>query len=459
MNVFNDTIVSRVTSEGKSSVGIIRISGKLAFEVSIKVLNRDYLPIRTACYLSFLDLSGKIIDQGIVLWFPGPSSFTGEDVLELQGHGNPIIIDLLITTILSIPGIRLANPGEFSERAFLNGKIDLAQAESISDLINATSEQAARSAMQSLQGLFSIYINNLIKDFTKFRAKIEAQINFSDHEINADNLDVFIEHEINRIISRIKKIRNTAIQGSVLREGIKVVISGAPNSGKSSLLNALSLTNRAIVTNFPGTTRDVIYENIIINGVLFILIDTAGLRITNNPIENIGIERAWNEIKLAEHILFVIDGSRSVQNQLKNYNNFIKSLSKTSCITIVFNKSDLSKFKINSDLRNLNNGVLVSSKTGVGIEALRQHLYFSFKSSFEVNNSEGVVSARRRHINILSMVLEKFLSSKKDWKKINNIELLADDLRTCQDLLGGITGKITSDELLSEIFSEFCIGK
>ncbi|XBC39761.1 MAG: tRNA uridine-5-carboxymethylaminomethyl(34) synthesis GTPase MnmE [Buchnera aphidicola (Chaetogeoica yunlongensis)] len=461
MNIFNDTIVSRITPEGRSSVGIIRISGKLVYKVILIVLKKNKLPVRKACYLSFFDIFGKIIDQGISLWFPKPYSFTGEDVLELQGHGNPVIIDLIISTILSISGIRLANPGEFSERAFLNGKIDLVQAESVSDLINATSEQAVRASLRSLQGMFSVYINDLVKKFVNLRTKIETQINFSEEDINFNYEKNKIDYEINKIINNIKDIQNIAVKGNVIREGIRVVISGDPNSGKSSLLNALSFNDRAIVTHVPGTTRDVIYENIIINGILFILIDTAGLRSTKDFVEKIGIERAWKEIYSAEHILFVIDGSLSDFDQCKSYNTFINSVSNISHITIVFSKLDLNEFKSISSIKNSKYKILsVSSKTGLGIEELRQHLYVSTKKLNDtVDSSEGVILARRRHLNILFLILDKMIEGKKTWIEMCNFELLAEDLRLCQNYLGEITGKNTSDQLLSDIFSKFCIGK
>ncbi|ANF16843.1 tRNA modification GTPase TrmE [Buchnera aphidicola (Schlechtendalia chinensis)] len=457
MNCKNDTIVSRVTPEMRCNIGIIRVSGSLASIASIKILNKIPQP-RYADYLPFLDNRGTIIDHGIALWFPSPFSFTGEDVLELQGHGNPVIINFLISNILSIPNIRLANPGEFSERAFLNGKIDLVQAESIVDLINSTSEKAVRAALQSLQGLFSSYIKKIVKKVIQFRTILETLINFSEDETNL-NCEDDILGKIDEIIILLKNVFRISIQGNILRDGVKVVICGIPNSGKSSLLNALSHTNRSIVTNISGTTRDVIYECISIKGILFNLVDTAGLRSTNDVIERIGIKFAWKEINLADHILFVIDGSHGFYNQIESYNNFVKSCSKNANITIVFNKLDLKKFKVNVDHFKENNYFCVSAQTGEGIKTLREHLHKNFMLKNSINSNEGIFLARQRHINILEKVLYCMEFSKKEWKKSVNIELLAEDMRICQNELNSIVGSFTSDELLSNIFSNFCIGK
>ncbi|XBC40780.1 MAG: tRNA uridine-5-carboxymethylaminomethyl(34) synthesis GTPase MnmE [Buchnera aphidicola (Nurudea yanoniella)] len=457
MNCKHDTIVSRVTPAIQCNIGIIRVSGKLASEVSIKILGKIPLA-RYASYLPFFDIKGKILDHGIALWFPSPHSFTGEDSLELQGHGNPIVINLLISNILSIPNIRLSRPGEFSERAFLNGKIDLVQAESIVDLINANSEQAARAALHSLQGVFSHRVNHLIEKFKKFRVMIETFINFSEHEVHFD-FKYNINKKVNKFIYLLNNILKISIRNSILREGIKIVICGAPNSGKSSLLNTLSKTNRAIVTDIPGTTRDVIYENINIDGTLFKIVDTAGLRLTEDFIERIGIQFAWKEINSADHIFFVIDGTSNDSDQVKNYVNFIKLISKNVDVTIVFNKSDLNNFKINLKYFKNKNYISISTLTQKGIKNLCKHLCNVFKIDKFSKNDEDVFLARQRHINILSKVLNYVKESKINWNKFNNIELLADDMRVCQEELSGIVGSFSTDQLLSDIFSKFCIGK
>lgn len=453
----NDTIVSRVTPEVRCGIGIIRVSGKLASNVAVKILGKQ-IPARYASYLPFLNSKGSVLDRGIALRFEKPFSFTGEDVLELQGHGNPIIIDLLISEILSISGIRLAKPGEFSERAFLNGKIDLVQAESIVDLINASSQKAVSAALQSLDGMFSTYINSLIQRIKKLRIKIEALINFSEDEVNF-NVQNIIKCDLENILKTAQDIYLISAKGNVLNEGVKVVISGDPNSGKSSLFNVLSLVDRSIVTSIPGTTRDIIYETININGVSFRLADTAGLRITSNVVETIGINRAWKEINSADHVLFVVDGTLSFHDQMQSYNVFSKLFLAKSQLTLIFNKCDDSNFKINSKLSNLKSSITISNKTKFGIEKLRRHLYDSLKFSFSEKCQEGVFLARRRHLNIILKVLKIIKKSKKMWKCFDNIELLAEDLKLCQNLLGEITGVYSSNQLLSDIFSNFCIGK
>ncbi|XBC39256.1 MAG: tRNA uridine-5-carboxymethylaminomethyl(34) synthesis GTPase MnmE [Buchnera aphidicola (Nurudea shiraii)] len=453
----NDTIVSRVTPLIRCNIGIIRISGPLTSKVSIKILGKIPLE-RHASYLPFFDIKGKILDHGIALWFPGPHSFTGEDSLELQGHGNPIILNLIISNILSIPNIRLSRPGEFSERAFLNGKIDLIQAESIADLINANSEKAAYAALNSLQGVFSSYINKLIDKIKKFRIIIETYINFSEHETDL-NFKCDIEKEINTLISFLKNILKKSIQTFILHESIKIVICGAPNSGKSSLLNSLSKTNRAIVTNIPGTTRDIIYANVDIKGISFNLVDTAGLRLTEDLIERIGIQLAWKEINSADHVFFIIDGTSTFHDQIKNYTNFTKFISNEINVTIIFNKLDLDNFRVNFEYFKNKNYMSVSVLTNQGIEKLRDHLCNIFKIDEFFSNNENIFLARQRHINILKEVLNHIRKSKKYWKNFFNIELLAEDLRICQDKLNLITGSYTTDQLLTDIFSSFCIGK
>jgi tRNA modification GTPase len=397
-----------------------------------------------------------MLDKGIALWFAKPHSYTGEDVLELQGHGSPVILDLLLKNIISVTGVRLAKPGEFSERAFLNGKIDLTQAESIVDLINATSERMVRLSLQSLQGLFSSHIRKLMQNITQIRVDLEAKINFPEEETTIF-FEQSLDEKLKNIAVSIHEILNLANQGSILREGVKVVIAGLANAGKSSLFNALSCTDTAIVTNRQGTTRDVLREYIHIDGIRFELVDTAGLRKTSNEIEKIGIKRAYKEIESAEHVLLVIDSTLDESIQHKIYSNFFNSVINKCYITIILNKSDLIHQKTSIKSINGLTFISLSVRTGDGIELLRQ--YLKEKSIGSCENTEGVFLARRRHLNALNAALKIMSKGQNDWLVSRNFELLAEDLRITQDFLGEILGTITTDRLLNHIFSEFCIGK
>ncbi|HXK00557.1 MAG TPA: tRNA uridine-5-carboxymethylaminomethyl(34) synthesis GTPase MnmE [Buchnera sp. (in: enterobacteria)] len=451
----NATIVAQITPQGRGGVGILRISGEQSKSVALQILGK--IPqSKYVNYVSFLDKNGLILDKGIALWFAKPNSYTGEDVLELQGHGSPVILDLLLKNIISITGVRLAKPGEFSERAFLNGKIDLAQAESIVDLINATSEQMVRLSLKSLQGLFSSHIRNLMQKITQIRVNLEAKINFPEEEITIF-FEQSLDEKLQNIVDSICEILNLANQGSVLREGVKVVIAGPANVGKSSLFNALSGTDNAIVTNQKGTTRDVLREYIHIDGIKFELVDTAGLRRTDNEIEKIGIKRAYKEIESAEHILLVIDSTfdQSVQHEI--YSNFFNSIVNTCPITIILNKSDLTCQKTGIKHVNGLTYILLSVRTGDGIKLLRR--YLKQKSIGLCENIEGVFLARRRHLNALNSALKTISKGYKHWCVSRNFELLSEDLRITQDFLGEILGIVTTDHLLNHIFSEFCIGK
>lgn len=302
-----DTIVAQATAPGRGGVGIIRVSGPKANQVALEVTGKTLKP-RYAEYLPFKSEDGTVLDQGIALYFPNPHSFTGEDVLELQGHGGPVVMDMLIKRILGIDGIRAARPGEFSERAFLNDKLDLAQAEAIADLIDASSEEAAKSALQSLQGAFSGRINTLVESLIHLRIYVEAAIDFPEEEIDF-LADGKVAGDLQAIIDNLDAVRKEANQGAIMREGMKVVIAGRPNAGKSSLLNALSGKESAIVTDIAGTTRDVLREHIHIDGMPLHIIDTAGLRDASDEVEKIGIERAWDEIAQADRVLFMVDGT------------------------------------------------------------------------------------------------------------------------------------------------------
>jgi len=448
------TIIAQITYPGKSAVGILRISGSQAKIIAKEVLGKIPLP-RFATYSKFLDEYSNVLDKGISLWFPAPCSLTGEDVLELQGHGSPLVMDLLIKRILSINNTRLAKPGEFSERAFLNGKIDLIQSEAIDDLINSETESSVRASLHSLEGDFSFFIKELMNIIIEFRINLESTIDFSEEEITID-LENIINTNFKKLHLKFLKIKNTAKEGILLKEGKKIVIAGLPNSGKSSLLNVLSCKNRAIVSDIPGTTRDLLYAYININNISCELIDTAGLRNTDNKVENIGIMRAWEVIKTADHILFVIDKTIKKSEQEKICHEFIKNLSDSNIkVTFILNKNDLLQEKFGMKKMAGLSFISISARTGEGIDTLRQHIIKLEKD----NTKEGVFIARRRHLHQIDLAYNELLLAEKNWLSFKNVEFLAESLSIINKLLGEITGHFSSQELLKRIFSNFCIGK
>jgi len=450
-----DTIAALATPPGRGGVGILRISGRGAKDVALAVLGKLPKP-RYADYLPFRDAEGSTLDQGIALWFPGPNSFTGEDVLELQGHGGPVILDLLLKRVLALPDVRIARPGEFSERAFLNDKLDLAQAEAIADLIDASSEQAARSAMNSLQGAFSLRIHQLVEALTHLRIYVEAAIDFPDEEIDFLS-DGKIEAQLNGVMAGLDGVRAEAHQGSLLREGMKVVIAGRPNAGKSSLLNELAGREAAIVTDIAGTTRDVLREHIHIDGMPLHIIDTAGLREASDEVERIGIERAWNEIEQADRVLFMVDGTTTAATEpAEIWPEFMARLPSTLPITVVRNKADITGETLGLSEVNGHSLIRLSARTGEGIDLLREHLKQSMGFT---SNMEGGFLARRRHLQALEQAAQHLVQGKEQLVSAYAGELLAEELRLAQQALSEITGEFTSDDLLGRIFSSFCIGK
>ncbi|QYJ86202.1 tRNA uridine-5-carboxymethylaminomethyl(34) synthesis GTPase MnmE [Shewanella mesophila] len=450
-----DTIVAQATAPGRGGVGIIRISGDKASEVAMTVLG--HLPkTRYADYCDFKDANGNVIDQGIALYFKGPNSFTGEDVLELQGHGGQIVLDMLINRVMDVSGVRIAKPGEFSEQAFMNDKLDLTQAEAIADLIDATSEQAAKSALNSLQGEFSAQVHELVDQVTNLRLYVEAAIDFPDEEVDFLS-DGKIAGALYRIIDKLDSVQSSAKQGAIIREGMKVVIAGRPNAGKSSLLNALAGKESAIVTEIAGTTRDVLREHIHLDGMPLHIIDTAGLRDTTDTVEQIGIERAWAEIETADQVLFMVDGTTT--NAVDPHDiwpDFIDRLPKNLGVTVVRNKADLTGEPLASTQEQDHKVFRLSAKTGLGVEELKAHLksLMGYQS-----NLEGGFIARRRHLEALELASSHLLLGKEQLEVYQAGELLAEELRMCQMALSEITGKFTSDDLLGKIFSSFCIGK
>ncbi|MDE3989687.1 tRNA uridine-5-carboxymethylaminomethyl(34) synthesis GTPase MnmE [Glaesserella parasuis] len=450
-----ETIAAQATPIGRGGIGILRVSGPLATEVAQAVLGKCPKP-RIADYLPFKDEDGTVLDQGIALFFKAPHSFTGEDVLELQGHGGQVILDLLLNRILKVKGVRIARAGEFSEQAFLNNKLDLAQAEAIADLIDATSEQAARSALKSLQGEFSNKINELVDSVIYLRTYVEAAIDFPDEEIDF-LVDGKIEAKLNEIIAQLANVRQEAKQGTILREGMKVVIAGKPNAGKSSLLNALAGREAAIVTDIAGTTRDVLREHIHIDGMPLHIIDTAGLREASDEVEKIGIKRAWDEIEQADHDLLMIDSNESQADSFQQeWATFLAKLPKNIPVTVIRNKVDLTG-EAESLVQADNFTVIrLSAQTKVGVDLLQEHLK---KSMGYQSSTEGGFIARRRHLVALETAAEHLERGHIQLTQFYAGELLAEELRMVQNALSEITGQFTSDDLLGNIFSSFCIGK
>ena len=480
-----DPIVAIATAPGRGAVGIVRISGKEITSIVRALCGRNLQP-RQATYLPFRDERGQVIDQGLALYFPAPHSFTGEDVLEIQAHGGPVVLQLLLarclqaaaetdatTGLQSLAGLRVAQPGEFSERAFLNDKIDLAQAEAIADLIDASTETAARSAARSLSGEFSKEVQALLDKLVHLRMLVEATLDFPEEDID------FLKQadasgQLQRLQTTLANVMQRATQGAILREGIKVVIAGQPNAGKSSLLNALAGAELAIVTPIAGTTRDKVSQLIQIDGVPLHVVDTAGLRdshsVAVDEVEKIGIARAWVEIESADAVLFLHDltrqntpaepdvaaayrlGDEEIQKVLAD------KLPPTTPVIDVWNKSDSAPADVPAGvIVHGRSSVVISAKTGDGLQSLRQQLLqvVGWQSA-----PEGVFMARERHVQALHEVNSQLTRATEQLSaKQPALDLLAEDLRQAQRALSQITGEFTPDDLLGEIFSKFCIGK
>ncbi|WP_252177769.1 tRNA uridine-5-carboxymethylaminomethyl(34) synthesis GTPase MnmE [Endozoicomonas sp. 4G] len=449
-----DTIAAQATAPGRGGVGIIRVSGPEALWVARAVLKMEPRP-RYAHYGPFYDEQDEVLDEGLALYFPNPNSFTGEDVVEFQGHGGPVILDLLLKRINAL-GVRLANPGEFSERAFLNDKMDLAQAEAIADLIDSTSEQAARSALRSLQGAFSRKVNELVEALIELRIYVEAAIDFPEEEIDF-LADGKVANDLNSIINHLAQVTKEAGQGTIQREGMTVVIAGRPNAGKSSLLNALSGRESAIVTDIAGTTRDVLREHINIDGMPLHIIDTAGLRETEDKVEQMGVKRAFKEIEGADRVLLMVDSATTdATDPHEIWPEFVDRLPSREKLTVIRNKIDLTGEQ--AGIEDVEGVPLIRAcaMREHGLDALREHL----KACMGYEGAmEGGFSARRRHLDALRRAEEFLDNGQKQLEYMGAGELLAEDLRHAQKALGEITGEFSSDDLLGRIFSSFCIGK
>ncbi len=448
-----DTIVAIATPPGRGGVGIVRISGKQVGAISLALLGK--VPkVRHASLSQFKDIHGNVIDTGIAIYFAAPASFTGEDVIEMQGHGGPVVLDLLVDRIVQL-GARLAEPGEFSRRAFLNDKLDLVQAEAIADLINAESTQSARAAMRSMQGEFSAQLHQLTDALITARLHIEAAIDFPDEELDLMKDQVLLQR-LKHTLILCDQIQQQAHAGSVLREGLNVVIAGKPNAGKSSILNCLAGYEAAIVTEVPGTTRDVLRERIHIDGMPIHILDTAGLRDTADLVEAEGIKRAHAEIRKADHVLYVVDAS---SNEKFDIQDALASMPENINVTILMNKCDLiaqdhlaASYSSSHSLRLL----FISAVTKAGIDLLRQHLK---QVAGFINSEAGLFLARRRHLDALNRARQHLQSAQDNLLNRHAGELCAEELRLAQNDLAEITGEFTSEDLLGRIFSTFCIGK
>ncbi len=449
------TICAQATAPGNAGVSIVRLSGSKALSIGQQLSQHTGTP-RYAHYGPFVDEHGRQLDRGISLFFKGPDSYTGEDVFELQSHGGQVLVDLLLRAAVA-KGAQLAKPGEFSERAFLNDKLDLLQAEAIADLIHANSAQAARNAARSLQGDFSQQIDTLLEQLINLRLFVEAAIDFPEEEIDflGDGKVVQLLHNVT---VKLNEILQKAQQGKILQEGMQVVIVGAPNAGKSSLLNALAGHDRAIVTNIAGTTRDTLTETITIDGLPLHIIDTAGLRANPDTVEKIGIDRALTAITQADHVLLLEDATEN-NDPAQLWHALLPSLPMPQSLTFVRNKIDLEglqpKVTKAASTENITH-IYISAKQRLGIELLRQNL----KQSVGYDNTlEGGFSARRRHIDALLRTQGHLQTGMLQLETMAAGELLAEDLRQAQECLNEITGQFTSDDLLGKIFGSFCIGK
>jgi len=451
MSGHNDTIAAVATASGRGGIGIIRISGVKTKQISEQLLGSQ-IPVRQACFRLFKEHDNSTIDSGLALYFQSPASYTGEDTLELQGHGGPVVLDMLLKRVLAL-GARLAEPGEFTQRAFLNNKLDLAQAEAVADIIDAGTAAAATSAQRSLQGAFSERINDLQQQLTHLRLYVESAIDFSDEDI-----DFLGGDELQRIISTLqqafKTLTETAKQGSLLRDGMTVVLAGKPNAGKSSLLNALSQRDTAIVTEVAGTTRDVLREQIQIDGMPVHIIDTAGLRETSDIIEQEGVKRAKHAISMADQVLLVVDDQESGSD---DYLSLLNDIPSNVPVTIVFNKVDITGRQIGETKSDAGHTIIrLSAKHKDGLNVLTHHL----KAQKGFNSEEkNVFLARRRHLDALARSNVFLNDGIEQLLNYQAGEMFAEDLRLAQKALSEITGKMTPDDLLGEIFSSFCIGK
>ena len=457
MSSIEDTIAAIATPHGRGGIAVIRVSGSKALDVAKELTGTTPEPRKA--YFKQFKLNNDVIDEGVLLYFKAPNSYTGEEVIELQGHGGNVAPQRVLKAVLSIDGVRQAEPGEFTRRAFLNNKMDLTAAEAVEDLISAGSEGAAKAALASLEGAFAKNVNELSERITNFRVRLEACLDFpEEHEDFFESGKTGLE-----LVDIEKQARHTlevANQGVKLNEGARIVLSGSPNAGKSSLLNALAGADKAIVTNIPGTTRDVLTAQIEVEGVPVIITDTAGIRDTpSDEIEAIGIQKAIDELKKADLVLFMIDGSEKADDALETFNKIKEFETNENRIMVVVSKSDKG---LCDEIKNLLSQeplsrlkqIKTSTKTEDGLNELKQEL----TSALGIIPTEGVFIARRRHVSSLEVAYD-FIKRAKDILDTGDLVLCAQEIREAQDHLGTITGAVTSDDILGKIFSTFCIGK
>jgi tRNA modification GTPase len=442
-----DTIAALATPPGRGGIGVVRVSGPRVERIARSVIGRLPAP-RVATYCEFHDARGEAIDEGIALYFDAPNSYTGEAVLELQGHGGPVVMQTLVGACLDA-GARLAEPGEFTRRAFLEGRLDLTQAEAVADLIDASSREAARSALRSLRGEFSAAVDRLVERLTELRALTEAMLDFPEEDIES----FYREDALRRLTdvrAQLEATLASSQQGSILRAGIHVVIAGQPNVGKSSLLNRLAGEDRAIVTPIPGTTRDALRELVHIEGVPVNLVDTAGVRETKDEVEQLGVERTWRELSRADVVLLVVDATAGVSREDEE---IVARLPRDGTLIRAFNKADLLPPGARAPRADSSRDVHVSALTGAGVSTLAKEI---LRAAGWASSGETVFIARERHLRALKAArahLEDAAARLSEW------ELFAEELRQAQGFLSEITGEFTADDLLGEIFGRFCIGK
>ena len=449
-----DTIAAISTPPGRGGIGIVRVSGPRASDMARAVVGRLPEP-RVAASARFLAGDGETLDTGLALWFPAPHSYTGEDTLELQGHGGPVVLDRVAGRMFSL-GARPARPGEFTERAFLNGKLDLAQAEAVADLIDAATHEAARLARRSLDGALSERVNAAVAELVEIRTFIEGSLDFPDEEVPDLPGDLLTER-LARVRAAVAAARGTAARGNLLREGFGVVIVGRPNVGKSSLLNRLVGRERAIVTEVPGTTRDTLQEPVQVDGLPLRVVDTAGLHESEDPVERIGIERTWVAVDEADAVLAVVDDRRGLEDADRD---ILRRIPERLPRIVVHNKIDLTRARAGERESGTEPGtgyrIGLSAKTGEGIDGLCERL--KALAGYEPR-AEGLFMARRRHLVALDEALAALGAAARGSAEGAGSELVAEDLRLAQRALGEITGEFTTDDLLGHIFATFCIGK